>query len=116
MPAVRPTFSRSMNWSNGDVASSRQAPSEVMSARAESGSSQYGPRSQSPRLGIPKTPWLYQRKPRMVVTTTANAEIRSRPRSSVRCSTSDMVPSGLTRDRRRRGSIFLKTPGICTAA
>ena len=30
------------------------------------------------------------------------------------CSTSDMVPSGLTRDRRRRGSSFLKIPGVCT--
>ncbi len=31
-----------------------------------------------------------------------------------RCSTSDMVPSGLTRDRRRRGSSFLRNPGVCT--
>ncbi len=87
-----------------------------MVARADSGNAQYGPRSQSPpRLGIPKTPpWVYQRNPRIVVNTTANVAISSLPRSSVRCSTNDIVPSGLTRDRRRRGSSFLRNPGICT--
>ena len=83
MPAVRPTFRRSMNWSNGAVASSRHAPSGAMSARADCGSAQYGPRSHSPRLGNPKKPWLYQKNPTIVVTTIAATAISSRLRSSV---------------------------------
>ena len=42
MPAVSPTLSRSMNWSNGAVASNRHCPSALMSARADGGSEQYG--------------------------------------------------------------------------
>jgi hypothetical protein len=42
MPAVNPTLSRSMNWSNGAVASNRQLPSGLISARADGGSAQYG--------------------------------------------------------------------------
>ena len=41
-------------------------------------------------------PWVYQKKPKVVVTTTAAAAISSRLRSSLRWSTSDIVPSGLT--------------------
>jgi len=55
-----------------------------MVARAEAGREQYGPRSQSPRLGSPNAPWLYQKNPRVVVTTTAAVEISSRLRSSSR--------------------------------
>ncbi len=40
MPAVSATFSRSMNCSNGPVASSRQLSSGLMSARADAGRSQ----------------------------------------------------------------------------
>ncbi len=40
MPAVIPTLSRNMNWSNGAVASSRHCPSALMSARADCGSEQ----------------------------------------------------------------------------
>ena len=40
MPAVSATLSRSMNWSNGAVASSRHSPSGAMVARADAGSAQ----------------------------------------------------------------------------
>ena len=82
MPAAMPTLSRSMNWSNGAVASRRHSPSGAMAARDEAGSEQYGPRSQSPRLGKPKKLCPYQRKPTMVVSRTAATAIRSRVRSS----------------------------------
>ena len=98
MPAVSATLSRSMNWSNGAVASSRHSPSGAMVARADAGSEQYGPRSQSPRLWNPKKLWVYQKNPTIVVSTTAATAISSRLRSSCRWSTSDMVPSGLTCD------------------
>ncbi len=103
-----------MNWSNGAVANSRHSPLGAMVARADAGSEQYGPRSHSPRLWKPSTLWLYQKKPMVVVSTTAATAISSRVRSSCRCSTNDMVPSGLTRDRRRRGSSFWKISGVCT--
>ncbi len=73
-----------MNWSNGAVASSRHSPSGAMVARADAGSEQYGPRSQSPRLGRPNAPWLYQKNPRVVVTRIAATAISSRLRSSCR--------------------------------
>ena len=114
IPAVSATLSRSMNWSNGAVANSRHSPLGAMVARADAGSEQYGPRSHSPRLWNPKKLWLYQKNPTIVVSTTAATAISRRVRSSCRCSTSDMVPSGLARDRRRRGSSFLKIPGVCT--
>jgi hypothetical protein len=100
-----------MNWSKGPVAKSRHWPSGAMVARAEAGRSQYGPRNHSPRLWKPKMPWVYQKKPRMVVKMTAAAAHSSRLRSSCRWSTSDMVPSGFTRARRCRGSNFLKIAG-----
>ncbi len=71
IPAASATLSRSMNWSNGAVAKSRHWPSGAMVARAEAGSEQYGPRSHSPRLWKPRMPWLYQKKPMIVVTTIA---------------------------------------------
>jgi len=84
MPAAIPTFRRSMNWSNGAVANSRHSPSGAMDARDDAGSEQYGPRSQSPRLGKPKKLWPYQRKPTTVVNRTAMTAISSRVRSSSR--------------------------------
>ena len=45
-------------------------------------------------------PWLYQKKPKIVVTTMAAIEISSRVRSSRMWSTSDIVPSGLALLRR----------------
>lgn len=111
-PAASATLRRSMNWSNGPVANSRHSPSGAMVARAESGSEQYGPRSHSPRLCTPKKPWVYQRNPKMVVTRTAATAISRRLRSSCRWSTNDIVPSGLTRERRRRGSSFLMNPEV----
>src|SRR5438094_515722 len=99
-----PTFNRSMNCSNGAVASRRQAPSAVSTARDEAGSEQYGPVSTDPRLSMPKIVCAYQKKPNSVVTTTAAIEISSRRRSSCRCSTNDMVPSGFVLRLLRRGS------------
>ncbi len=115
IPAVRPTLRRSMNWSNGAVASRRQPPSALMSARADGGSEQYGVRSHSPRLSMPNSEWLYQMKPMMVVSATAPIEISSRVRNSRTCSTSDMVPSGLARLRRARGSSLVRNRGVRTA-
>src|SRR3954453_20370364 len=114
IPAISPTLRRSMNWSNGPVANSRHSPSGAMVARAEAGSEQYGPRSHSPRLWNPKKPLVYQKNPMIVVSTTAAAAITSLFRNSLRWSTSDMVPSGLTLARRRRGSSRLRNPGVCT--
>src|SRR5690606_41946542 len=51
-PAAIPTFSRSMNTSNGWVCSSRHSPSPLKSASMESGSAQYGPRIIYPGDGI----------------------------------------------------------------
>ncbi len=69
MPAVSATLSRSMNWSNGAGGQQPAAPRRGRwSARADAGSAQYGPRSHSPRLCKPKKPWVYQKKPRVVVT------------------------------------------------
>src|SRR3954454_6053385 len=113
-PAVSATLSRSMNWSNGAVANRRHCPSGAIVARAEAGSEQYGPRSHSPRLWNPKKPLVYQKNPMIVVSTTAAAAITSLFRNSLRWSTSDMVPSGLTFARRRRGSSRLRNPGVCT--
>ena len=42
-----------------------------------------GPRSHSPRLWKPKKPWLYQKNPTIVVSTTAATAISSRVRSSL---------------------------------
>src|SRR3984893_616131 len=53
-------------------------------------------------------------KPKIVVTETAAIEISNRVRSSRRWSTSDIVPSGLTRLRRRRGSSRRRKPGVFT--
>ena len=103
-----------MNWSNGAVASSRHPPSGVISARAEDGSAQYGWRSHSPRLSTPKNEWVYQMKPMTVVSATAPTEISSRVRNSRTWSTSDMVPSGLTRLRRWRGSRRDRNLGVRT--
>src|SRR6202012_1668509 len=112
-PAVNATFNRSMNWSNGAVASSRHWP-VAMSARAVDGSAQYGCRSHSPRLSSPNNGCEYQTKPIVVVRAIMPSESKSRARNSVRCATSDMVASGLVRLRRRRGSSRLNNPVVRT--
>ena len=66
MPAVSATFSRSMNWSKGAVASNLHWPL-AMSARADAGNAQYGWRSHSPRLSSPNIGCEYQAKPNAVV-------------------------------------------------
>ena len=47
-PAVTATFRRSVNWSNGPVASNRHSSPGVSVARELCGRSQYGPRSRLP--------------------------------------------------------------------
>ena len=64
---------------------------------------------------MPKIPWLYQRKPTIVVSATAATDINRRVRSSLTCSTRDMVPSGLVRARRCRGSNRDRNEGVRTA-
>ena len=99
-PARKPTFRRSMNISNGDVAIRRHEPSEVRSARSSTGNEQYGRRMISPRgKMLPGAHW-YHMNPSTVPTTTAAKEISTRRRSSCKCSTRDMDPSGLFRLRR----------------
>ena len=58
----------------------------------------------------------YQTNPTAVVSAIVASEISSRARSSVRWSTSDMVPSGLARLRRRRGSSRLNRPVVRTVS
>ena len=106
-----------MNWSNGEVASSRHAAVGRDGRRARTAAASSTGRAAIHRdCGNPKKPWLYQKNPAIVVTTIAAIAISNRLRSSRRWSTSDIVPSGLTRARRRRGSSRLRIPGVCTGS
>ena len=101
-----------MNWSNGAVANSRHSPSGADGRRARI--RQRAVRPSQPlaeAVADPKKPWLYQKNPKIVVSTIAATAISSRVRSSCRCSTSDMVPSGLTRDATSARIEFLEESG-----
>ena len=81
-------------------------------ARTSWGRLQYGPRSSSPSDSSRHTPCEYQMNPTTVVAAIATSAMIRRLRSSRRWSTNDMVPSGLTLLRRRRGSKGMRTGGV----